>query len=76
MKCKICNSKDIIHFLNLGKQPLANKYPKNLYEIKKSNEITLNIHCPMGMKSLGRGESAIALSIISQLQSLFFGQKN
>jgi xanthine/CO dehydrogenase XdhC/CoxF family maturation factor len=49
---------------------------ENLYEIKMSNEITSNIHCPMGMKSLGRGESAIALSIISQLQSLFFGQKN
>src|SRR3989338_10810712 len=29
MKCLLCLQKDPIEFLNLGRQPLANKYPKN-----------------------------------------------
>src|SRR3989344_5656751 len=28
MKCLLCLQKDPIEFLNLGRQPLANKYPK------------------------------------------------
>ena len=28
MKCLLCSQKDLIEFLNLGQQPLANKYPK------------------------------------------------
>ena len=33
MKCRVCKSKSIKEVINLGKQPLANKYPKNNYEI-------------------------------------------
>lgn len=28
MKCLLCSQRDLIEFLNLGQQPLANKYPK------------------------------------------------
>jgi methylation protein EvaC len=28
MKCQLCNHSEIVEFLNLGQQPLANKYPK------------------------------------------------
>ena len=35
MKCKICDSKKISEVIDLGKQPLANKYPKNKKEISK-----------------------------------------
>lgn len=28
MKCLLCNTENAIEFLNLGRQPLANKYPK------------------------------------------------
>ncbi len=27
MKCQLCNHSEIVEFLNLGQQPLANKYP-------------------------------------------------
>ena len=27
MKCQLCNHEHLTEFLNLGKQPLANKYP-------------------------------------------------
>ena len=36
MKCKICNSNNISEVINLGKQPLANKYPKNKLLMKKN----------------------------------------
>tara|TARA_B100000029_G_scaffold208575_1_gene206422 strand:+ start:186 stop:1028 length:843 start_codon:yes stop_codon:yes gene_type:complete len=48
---------------------------KSLYEIEVSNEMASKIYGPMGIKNLGRGGSAIALSIISQLQSLFFNNE-
>ena len=35
MKCKICSSSNIHEVIDLGKQPLANKYPKNKKEIIK-----------------------------------------
>ena len=43
MKCKICDSKKIYEVLNLGKQPLANKYPKNKIEIAKERKFNLKI---------------------------------
>ncbi len=43
MKCRICNSKKITEVVNLGKQPLANKYPKNKYEINKEKKFLLKI---------------------------------
>ena len=43
MKCKICDSKKIFEVINLGKQPLANKYPKNKNEIIREKKFFLNI---------------------------------
>ena len=43
MKCKICNSDNIYEVINLGKQPLANKYPKNNLEITNEKKFTLKI---------------------------------
>lgn len=43
MKCKICNSNKICEVINLGKQPLANKYPKNKREISKEKKFNLKI---------------------------------
>ena len=33
MRCKICNNNKTYDVLNLKKQPLANKYPKNKFEV-------------------------------------------
>ena len=41
MYCRICQSKNINPIFNLGKQPLANKYPKN--EFEKKNEKLYNM---------------------------------
>ena len=43
MKCRVCHSNNTKEFLNLGKQPLANKYPKNIKEIKKEKKFNLSI---------------------------------
>ena len=43
MRCKICNSENISEVINLGKQPLANKYPKNNLEISNEQKFTLKI---------------------------------
>ena len=43
MKCKICGSKKIYDVIDLGKQPLANKYPKNNQEIKKEKKFHLKV---------------------------------
>ena len=43
MKCRICKSERTKEILNLGKQPLANKYPKNKNEIKKEKKFSLSI---------------------------------
>ena len=43
MKCRICNSSKIVKVIDLGKQPLANKYPKNIREIKKEKKFNLSI---------------------------------
>jgi len=39
MKCRVCKSEKITEILDLGMQPLANKYPKNKNEIKRENFI-------------------------------------
>ena len=44
MKCRVCESKKTTEVINLGKQPLANKYPKNKYEIKKEKKFFLKVH--------------------------------
>ncbi len=43
MKCKVCNSEQIFEVIDLGKQPLANKYPKNKNEIIKEKKFILKI---------------------------------
>ena len=43
MICRICKSKKTKEVLNLGKQPLANKYPKNFIEIKKEKKYLLSV---------------------------------
>ncbi len=43
MKCKVCNSKKISEIINLGKQPLANKYPKNKNQINNEKKYNLDI---------------------------------
>ena len=48
---------------------------KSLYNINVSEEALSNIYGPMGIRNLGRGESAIALSIVTQLQSIFFSKE-
>ena len=43
MICKICKKKKIKEVLNLGLQPLANKYPKNQKEFTKERKFPLNL---------------------------------
>ena len=43
MKCKICGSNNINQVIDLGKQPFANKYPRNKFEIFKEKKFNLKI---------------------------------
>ena len=43
MKCRVCKSKNLKEVINLGKQPLANKYPKNNYEILNEKKYNLKV---------------------------------
>ena len=43
MKCKICGANNISQVVDLGKQPLANKYPKNRNEIINEKKFNLKI---------------------------------
>ena len=43
MKCRICKSKQIVEVVNLGRQPLANKYPKNIRELKNEKKFNLSV---------------------------------
>ena len=42
-KCPICNKCTFTDLFSLGRQPLANKYPKNLKEIKVEKKYNLNL---------------------------------
>src|SRR3972149_7237855 len=44
LKCLVCNHPKMIEFLNLGKQPLANKYPKNEIETRNENFFSLAVY--------------------------------
>ena len=47
MKCVLCNHDKPIEFLNLGQQPLANKYPTGEEEFKKEDFFPLAVFfCP------------------------------
>ena len=35
MKCSLCKIENVKKVIDLGMQPLANKYPKNSKELKK-----------------------------------------
>ena len=41
-----------------------------------SNQFSEALHGPMGIKGMGRGEEAIAISVISEIQSFYFGEKD
>ena len=43
MKCRLCDSNNTKIFADLGLQPLANKYPKNLNEIKKELKFPMQL---------------------------------
>ena len=43
MKCRVCNAENISEVVDLGKQPLANKYPKNKLQILKEKKFNLKI---------------------------------
>ncbi len=43
MKCRICNSSATSPIFDLGKQPLANKYPKNQKEIREEKKYKLKV---------------------------------
>ena len=43
MKCRICHSEKIVEVIDLGKQPLANKYPKNKFQVKNEKKFSLKI---------------------------------
>ena len=40
---RVCNAQNITEAVDLGKQPLANKYPKNKLEILKEKKFNLKI---------------------------------
>jgi xanthine/CO dehydrogenase XdhC/CoxF family maturation factor len=46
---------------------------EKMYQTQVLPENRDRIYGPMGMEQMGRGESAIALSIVAQLQARFFG---
>ncbi len=46
---------------------------KKIYAIDIGGELADKIHGPMGKPGFGEGESAIALSVVAQLQAQFFG---
>ena len=48
---------------------------EKIYQYDLDSRFNEIFHGPMGLDCMGRGESAIALSVVAQLQSLFFGQK-
>ena len=43
MKCNLCEIGDLKLIFSLGKQPLANKYPKNQNEIENEKLFEMNI---------------------------------
>ena len=47
MKCRICHSKKIVQVIDLGKQPLANKYPKNKFEVTKLHPLPWSVEFQM-----------------------------
>jgi len=44
MRCRVCKSNNTVEIFNLGKQPLANKYPKNRKEIKNEKKYQLSVY--------------------------------
>ncbi len=47
MKCALCDSLALTEFLDLGKQPLANKYPTSAAEFEREDFFPLTMHfCP------------------------------
>ena len=55
MKCSVCNKETLVEFLNLGKQPLANKYPTE-DQFKTEDFFPLSVFfCEDGCKNVQLG---------------------
>ena len=55
MKCLLCRKDTAEEFLNLGSQPMANKYPANDEEIKKEDFFPLTVHFCTNCKNVQLG---------------------
>ena len=49
---------------------------KKIYDINTDSLSTSHIQGPMGIMGMGRGETAVALSIVAELQSRFFSSES
>ena len=49
---------------------------EKIHQVKLSESFLKRVHGPVGESDMGRGESAIALSIVTQLQKHFFGESS
>ena len=55
MKCLLCHQNKAIEFLNLGKQPLANKYPDSLAKFKTEDFFPLTVFFCTNCKNVQLG---------------------
>ncbi len=55
MNCLLCHKNKLIEFLNLGKQPLANKYPKTETAFKKEDFFQLSVFFCTNCKNVQLG---------------------
>lgn len=55
MKCSLCLKKSAKEVLNLGKQPLANKYPKGEADFKREDFFQLSVFFCMNCKNVELG---------------------
>lgn len=46
---------------------------QSIYSLVPSSEFLKKLHSPVGLDYMGRGEYAVALSIVAELQSFFYG---
>lgn len=55
MECHLCKKNKAVEFLNLGKQPLANKYPKSRVEFKTEDFFPLSVFFCTNCKNVQLG---------------------
>jgi len=49
---------------------------KTIYKKTLDDSYLSNIHGPIGLDGFGEGETAVALSVVAQLQTIFFGKNS